>query len=211
MCRNEPFDGDGVRGVLHRPDAPGGDGLVLAHGAGGNCNAPVLVAAAEAFCGAGLTVLRIDLPFRQRRPRGPPSPHTAAEDRAGIHRAAAALREIAHGHIFLGGHSYGGRQASLLAAEEPALAAGLLLHSYPLHPPAKPDSLRTQHFPQLQARCVFVHGTQDPFGTLDEMQRALAVITAPTKLIPIEGAGHDLTRGRLDWRPVMDALLSSRS
>src|SRR6185437_14343028 len=94
MTVGEPFTGPGLRGFLHRPDVPGGDGLVLAHGAGGNCNAPVLVAAAEAFCGAGLMVLRIDLPFRQRRPRGPPSPHAAAEDRAGLRRAATTLREI---------------------------------------------------------------------------------------------------------------------
>ncbi|HTP83268.1 MAG TPA: alpha/beta fold hydrolase [Alphaproteobacteria bacterium] len=206
MSSREPFSGDGVRGVLHRPGIPGTDGLVLAHGAGGNCDAPVLVAAADAFCGAGLAVLRIDLPFRQRRPRGPPSPHTAEEDRAGLRRAVAAMRKIAPGRIFLGGHSYGGRQATLLAAEDPAVAAGLLLLSYPLHPPDKPDSLRTRHFPQLQTPGVFVHGTTDPFGTTDEMQGAVALIPAPTKLIPVEGTGHDLKRGRLDWRPVIDAL-----
>jgi predicted alpha/beta-hydrolase family hydrolase len=210
MPVSEPFSGDGVRGVLHRPDVPGGDGLVLAHGAGGNCNAPVLVAAADAFCRMGRTVLRIDLPFRQRRPRGPPSPHTAAEDRDGLRRAAAALREIAPGRICLGGHSYGGRQATLLAADEPEIAAALLLLSYPLHPPDKPDSLRTKHFPQLQVRCVFVHGDKDPFGTTEEMQAALALIAGPTTLMPVPGAGHDLKRGRLDWMPVIDSLSATR-
>ena len=63
-----PFNQLGVRGFLHRPDSANGDGLVLTHGAGGNCNMPLLVAAAEVFCAAGLTVLRCDLPFRQRRP-----------------------------------------------------------------------------------------------------------------------------------------------
>jgi predicted alpha/beta-hydrolase family hydrolase len=211
MSLREPFSGDGIRGVLHRPGIPGTEGLVLAHGAGGNCDAPVLVAAAEAFCGAGLAVLRIDLPFRQRRPRGPPSPHTAAEDRTGLRRAADALRTIASGRIFLGGHSYGGRQATLLAAEDPAVAAGLLLLSYPLHPPDKPDNRRTNHFPQLRTPCLFVHGSKDAFGSLDEMQSALALLAPPPKLIPVADAGHDLKRGRLDWRPVVDALLSSRS
>ncbi len=182
---------------------------MLAHGAGGNCDAPVLIAVAEALCGAGLSVLRIDLPFRQRRPRGPPSPHAAAEERAGLRRAVAALRELARGRVFLGGHSYGGRQASLLAAEEPALAAGLLLLSYPLHPPKKPEILRTKHFPQLRTPCIFVHGTRDPFGTIDEMQSAVALIAAPTKLIPIESAGHDLKRGAFDRRPVVQSVLGA--
>ena len=96
----------------------------------------------------------------------------------------------------------------MLAAEEPATAAALLLLSYPLHPPNKPDSLRTKHFPQLQTRCVFVHGDKDPFGTIDEMQGALALIAAPAKLIPVAGAGHDLKRGRLDWRPAIESLLA---
>jgi len=211
MPVTEPFGGRGLHGVLHRPDRPSGDGLVLAHGAGGSCNAPVLVATAEAFCGAGLAVLRIDLPFRQRRPRGPPSPHAAAEDRDGLRRAVTALREIASGRICLGGHSYGGRQATMLAAEEPALAAALLLLSYPLHPPNKPDVLRTKHFPQLRVGCVFVHGTNDPFGTIDEMREAIALITAPTTLIAVAGAGHDLKRGRFDRQAAVHSLLSFRS
>ena len=72
------FEQPGVRGFLHRPDNATGRGLVLTHGAGGNCNMPLLVAAANAFAEAGFCVLRCDLPFRQRRPKGPPSPSTAA-------------------------------------------------------------------------------------------------------------------------------------
>jgi uncharacterized protein len=75
--------------------------------------------------------------------------------------------------MFLGGHSYGGRQASMLAAEEPDLAAGLLLLSYPLHPPRRPARLRTAHFPKLTTPALFVHGTRDPFGSMDEMRAAV--------------------------------------
>src|SRR4029077_9273748 len=78
------FEEGGVRGVLHRAEVPGGPGLVLTHGAGGNCRTPLLVAAAEAFVEAGVTVLRYALPFRQRRPTGPPSPSGAATDRGGL-------------------------------------------------------------------------------------------------------------------------------
>jgi len=181
--------------------------VVLTHGAGGNCNAPLLVAAASAFAEAGLCALRCDLPFRQRRPTGPPSPSTAAADRAGLKSAVAAMREVVRGAVFLGGQSYGGRQATMLAADEPELAAGLLLFSYPLHPPGKPDRLRTDHFARLRVPAVFVQGTADPFGSIAEIRSALALIPAATRLIPIAGAGHDLRRGRFDLAPVVAALL----
>ena len=99
-----PFEAEGVRGFLHRPDRPPhglpGAGLVLTHGAGGNSTAPLLVAAAAAFSAAGLHVLRCDLPFRQRRPSGPPSPAGAAADRAGLRAAVAALRAIKSGTLY---------------------------------------------------------------------------------------------------------------
>src|SRR5258708_22196542 len=129
MRGSEPFTADDIRGVLHRPGTPSGHGLALTHGAGGNCNAPLLAAAANAFSAAGFIVLRFDLPFRQRRPSGPPSPHRAAADRAGIQRAAVALRALAPGRIILGGDSYGGRQATMLSAAEPGGADALLRFS----------------------------------------------------------------------------------
>jgi hypothetical protein len=185
---SDPF----VRGFLHRSAHPNGDGLVLTHGAGSNCQAPLLVALAETFAGAGFTVLRCDLPFRQDRSFGPPGPGEAKRDRAGLRNALAAVRSFAAGSIYLGGHSYGGRQASMLCSEQPDEAAGLLLLSYPLHPPRKPDQLRTQHFFNLQTPALFVHGVSDPFGSIAEMQQALKLIPANTKLLALEGAGHDL-------------------
>jgi predicted alpha/beta-hydrolase family hydrolase len=203
------FEQSGVRGFLHRPDSAPGRGLVLTHGAGGNCNMPLLVAAANAFAEANLCVLRCDLPFRQRRPKGPPSPSTAAVDRAGLKIAVEAIRGLVPGPVFLGGQSYGGRQATMLTADEPDIAAGLLLFSYPLHPPGKPDRLRTEHFSRLQVRAVFVQGSADPFGTVAEIRSALSSIPAATQLIAIEGAGHDLKRGRFDFAPVVAALIAT--
>lgn len=181
-----------VRGWLHVPENPNGDSLVLTHGAGANCQSPLLLALAEAFSAQGFLVLRCDLPFRQSRPYGPPFPAMAARDREGLHRAAAVLRPRTSGRLFLGGHSYGGRQASMLAAAQPEVAAGLLLLSYPLHPPRKPADLRTAHFPQLSTPALFVHGTRDPFGTSDEFQSALELIPGRRQLMEIEGAGHEL-------------------
>jgi hypothetical protein len=198
-----PFSQASVHGFLHRPDGAGERGLVLTHGAGGNCRAPLLVAAAEAFSAAGLTVLRCDLPFRQRRPSGPPSPAGAAADRAGLKAAVAALDDIVTGAVSLGGQSYGGRQATLLAADEPELVASLLLFSYPLHPPGQPHRLRTEHFPRLRVPALFVQGTADPFGSTAELRAAIALIPAATRLLSIEGAGHDLRRGRFDFATVV--------
>jgi predicted alpha/beta-hydrolase family hydrolase len=184
----DPF----VRGLLHRPAKSNGSGLILTHGAGSNCQAPLLVALAEAFAGAGYLVLRCDLPYRQDRPYGPPGPGDAKRDRAGLKNAIAALRNLATGRIFLGGHSYGGRQSSMLCAELPEATAGLLLLSYPLHPPRKPEQLRTQHFCDLRTPALFVQGTRDPFGSIAEIEQALKSIPGKTKLLPVEGAGHDL-------------------
>lgn len=192
----DPF----VRGLLHRPAKPNGSGLVLTHGAGSNCQAPLLIALAEAFAEAGFVVLRCDLPYRQDRPYGPPGPGDAKRDRAGLSNALAALKAQVSGRLFLGGHSYGGRQASMLCAELAEKAAdiappepvGLLLLSYPLHPPRKPEQLRTQHFFHLHTPVLFVEGTRDPFGSIAEIEQALKLIPAKTKLLTVEGAGHDL-------------------
>ena len=179
---------------LHQPPSPSGDGLVLTHGAGGNARAPLLVALGEAFAARGLTVLRYDLPFRQASRTAPPRPAGAARDREGLRQAVALMRSRLGGRVFLGGQSYGGRQASMLAAGEPGLVDGLLLLSYPLHPPGRPAELRTAHLPKLTAPTLFAHGSRDPFGTLDEIEAARPLIAAPTSLLGVTGAGHDLFR-----------------
>ncbi|MFZ0734558.1 MAG: alpha/beta family hydrolase [Candidatus Sulfotelmatobacter sp.] len=217
-----------VVGFLHTPETPNGDALILTHGAGGNAQAPLLRALAEAFANAGYTVLRCNLPYRQARSFGPPGPADAVRDRAGLKNAIAAVKGIVaekdddkrdekrtggapfladvarsgnagpmHENepgcrIFLGGHSYGGRQASMLCAEEPGLVAALLLLSYPLHPPRRPEQQRTQHLPDLRTPTLFVSGTRDPFGSIEELQKVLKMIPAKTRLLPVEGAGHDL-------------------
>jgi uncharacterized protein len=196
----QAFDADEVRGVLHTPEHATGDALALTHGAGSNASAPLLVSLARAFCEAGLVVLRYDLPFRVARPSGPPGPGgtaAAARDREGIVRAVEALRQRVKGRVFAGGHSYGGRQTAMAAAECPEMADGLLLLSYPLHPPKKPDQPRTGFFAEWRTPALFVHGTRDPFGTLDELRRALERIPARVDLLAVEGAGHDLRPARI--------------
>ena len=185
-----------VKGFLHRPASPGTDGMILTHGAGANCQTLLLTTLANAFCATGLTVLRCDLPFRQLRPHGPPPRGSAERDQNGLRAAVASMRSLVQGDIFLGGHSYGGRQASHVAAGEHGFVDCLLLLSFPLHPPRRPQELRSKHFPSLQTPAFFVHGARDGFGSPDEMEAALKLISVPTKLILVAGAGHELMTSR---------------
>jgi hypothetical protein len=190
-----PEGGPAVYGFLHRPAGPTRDGIALTHGAGSDCDAPLLVALATAFAEGGVTALRFDLPFRQARSQGPPSPATAARDREGIRQAVMALRQVAPRRSFAGGHSYGGRQTSMVLADDPGIAGGLLLLSYPLHPPRRREAVRTAHLPTLRAPTLFVHGTRDPFGTVVELETARTLIPTRTALLTVE-SGHDLGHAR---------------
>lgn len=181
-----------VQGFLHRAEKGSHGFLVLTHGAGGNCNASLLIALADSFASAGLSTLRCNLPYRQRKPTGPPSPSDAKQDQQGLRRAVELMRKEFSGRAFLGGSSYGGRQASMLVASDAKLVDGLLLLSYPLHPPGRPDKLRTDHFPALQTPTLFVSGTKDAFGSIAELESAIKLMPAKTKLVPVEGAAHGL-------------------
>src|SRR5438094_392859 len=173
IATEQIFQTEGIPGTLHTPDRATGHALVLTHGAGSNCNAPLLVRLARDFAAAGCLVLRFDLPFRQQRPGGSPFPAGAARDREGIARAVEAVKRLAPGPIFAGGHSYGGRQTAMAAAEWPGMADALLLLSYPLHPPHRPEQKRTAYFPELHTPALFVHGAKDPFGTIEELREAM--------------------------------------
>ena len=198
-----------VRGILHRPGGAAGDVLVLTHGAGSHHDAPVLRAVAEAFATHRTTVLRCDLPFRQARPKGPPSPAGAARDRAGLRRAVELMRARCPGRVLLGGASYGGRQATLLVAEHPGLVDGLLLLAYPLHAPGRPEAPRAAHFPRIQTPVLFVHGTRDPFATIEELDAARATLGGASALAIVDGAGHDLGGGRTPFAEGIPARLTA--
>lgn len=184
-----------VRGFLHRPEKPSGNALVLTHGAGGNCNAPLLVALGDAFAARGWVFLRCDLPFRQQRPTGPPR-GSGDVDRDGLRRAAEVMRGMVSGRVFLGGISYGGRMASMAAAEDAKLCDGLLLLSYPLHPPGKPQQLRIAHLAKIAVPTLFVSGDKDPFGSPDEFAAALKTMPSKPTLLTVPGVGHDLGFGK---------------
>ncbi|MEW5809561.1 MAG: alpha/beta family hydrolase [Actinomycetota bacterium] len=187
---------DEIDGVVHRPAGTPAGTVALTHGAGGNRDSPMLVAVCEEWARRGWLAVRYNLPYRRRRPKGPPS--GAAADLAGIVEAVAAVRALADGPVLAGGHSYGGRLTSMAVADHGLTLDSLTLFSYPLHPPGKPERARTEHLPRITVPTVFTHGTADPFGTLAELRQAAALIAAPTAIVEITGARHDLKSTTLD-------------
>ncbi|QKT07740.1 alpha/beta hydrolase [Gordonia sp. X0973] len=190
-------DDDGVVADVTTPAGPVRGLVVLAHGAGGNRRAEILRAYADAFNAHGFVAARIDLPYRQQRPKGPPSASRSGDDRDGIRRALERFRPLAPGGpVVVGGHSYGGRQASMVVAEDGAGTADvLLLSSYPLHPPGKPERRRIEHLPDIRVPTVVVHGRTDPFASADELEEAVALIDAPTLVVTV-AAPHALNPAR---------------
>ncbi|TDL12309.1 alpha/beta hydrolase [Mycolicibacterium obuense] len=189
-------DLDAIAGLVHRPSGTPVGAVALTHGAGGNRDSPMLVAVCEEWARRGWLAVRYNLPYRRRRPKGPPS--GAAADLAGIIEAVATVRTLADGPMLAGGHSYGGRLTSMAVADHGVLLDALTLFSYPLHPPGKPEKARTEHLPRITVPTVFTLGTADPFGTLDELRPAAALIAAPTAIVEVTGARHDLKSKTLD-------------
>jgi uncharacterized protein len=189
--------------------ARGVAGLVLAPGASAGRDQPALVAIDEAVSPAGVRVERIDFPYRlagRRAPDRPPVLLATVVEAAG--NLAQALR-VAPRRIALGGRSMGGRMCSMAVADG-LPAAALVLVSYPLHPPGKPERLRTEHFGAVSVPCLFVSGTRDAFGSPTELEEATAGIVGPVTHVWIEGGDHGL-RGKdsqvagvvRDWLPAL--------
>ena len=182
--------------------------VILAHGAGSDRESVLLKTLSESLTGIGLVVARIDLPYRQQRPKGPPSPSKSPADREGIVKAVAALRHFAgDGTVIVGGQSYGGRQASMVAADDPTICDGLLLTSYPLHPPGKPEKLRTEHLPGLTTPPVIIHGRSDSFGTSDEIAAAAKLFSGPVHVVEVDKADHSLKPGKSEVGPLTAAAV----
>jgi predicted alpha/beta-hydrolase family hydrolase len=186
-----------IAGVAHEPDGAPSGVVVLTHGAGGDRESPLLQQVCDEWARRGWLAVRYNLPYRRRRPKGPPS-GSAAGDRAGVVEAITVCRGLSDGPLIAGGHSYGGRQTSMVVASHEASVDVLTLFSYPVHPPGKPERPRTEHLPDITVPTVFTHGTSDPFGTPGELRDAAALIAAPTEVVEITGARHDLRSKTLD-------------
>jgi predicted alpha/beta-hydrolase family hydrolase len=168
--------------------------LLLTPGAGADRTQSALVAIDDALTEKKIVVARMDFPYRlagRRAPDRPPVLMQAVRDGAAALAKKANVRPTS---IALGGRSMGGRICSMTVADG-LPAAALVLISYPLHPPGKPEKLRVEHFPSIEVPCLFVSGTRDTFGTPDELLRETKAIAGPVTHVWIEGGDHGL-RGK---------------
>ena len=186
-----------IAGIAHEPAGKPKGAVVLTHGAGGSRESPLLQKICDQWAARGWLAVRYNLPYRRRRPKGPPS-GSAASDQAGIVEAIEFAHTLTKGPVVAGGHSYGGRMTSMVIADATAKVDALTLFSYPLHPPGKPERARTEHLPRIAVPTVFTHGTADPFGSIDELGAAITLIPAATEIVEITGARHDLGSKSLD-------------
>jgi hypothetical protein len=168
--------------------------VLLAPGAGADRNQSALVAIDTALTATGVMVARMDFPYRKAGRRNPDRPPVLLQAVLEEAEALAAAAGCAPEEIALGGRSMGGRIGSLAVADGLA-AAALILISYPLHPPGRPDKLRTEHFPHLFVPCLFVSGTRDAFATPEELTAATAAIPGPVTHRWLEGRDHGLRGG----------------
>ncbi len=163
--------------------------LLLTPGAGSDRNHSSLIAIEAAV--APMPVARIDFPYRRAGRKAPDrAPRLVAcvvEEAATLARTAGVSAE----RVVLGGRSMGGRMCSMAVAEGLA-ASGLVLISYPLHPPGRPERMRVDHFPAMNVPCLFISGTRDAFATPTELEAASALVPGPVTHVWIEGAGHGL-------------------
>lgn len=197
------LDIDAVDVAWHHPERGTGPAVLLTHGAGGDLDDQGLVALATAIAAVGHLAVRCNMPYRQRRPKGPPP---RAE--RGLGELAAVLAGVAHAvpdaaAWVLGGKSYGGRLATMVAAVAQGVdrivardvvpwPVGVLCYSYPLHPPDTPDKVRVAHWPDIDVPVLFLEGSNDPFGGPDELAPHLALLTAESTVVPVAGGDHSL-------------------
>jgi uncharacterized protein len=173
----------------------GGPALVVAHGAGAGMDHPFMAGFADALAAAGVSALRFNFPYIEKGRRSPGSPKDAIAAYAAAVEAATV--RSAGRPVFGGGKSYGGRMASMAAADG-VPAAGLVFLGYPLHAPGKPDQIRDEHLYGLTQPMLFLQGTKDPFAKPEELQRVLKKLGKRATYVPFEGAGHSFERSRSD-------------
>jgi len=174
-------------------DIRAGVALLLAHGAGGNQMSPFMVDYAKGLAARGINVVTFNFLYSEQKRKLPDrTDKLEACWRAVIAAARSGVLspEIARARLAIGGKSMGGRIASQVAASDGEGIAGLVALGYPLHPPRRPEQLRTKHLPALAVPMLIVQGERDAFGTPDELRPVLRTVKAKTELYVVEGGDH---------------------
>lgn len=189
-------------------------GVLLFPGAGSGSDHPSLIAIEEKL--SPLLVRRNDFDYRIEGRKAPDRPRKLVTRVRECARQFADDLQIPTSQLVLGGRSMGGRICSMVAAGVPDTdgleampVAGVILISYPLHPPEKPASLRVEHFERLMVPCLFIQGTKDDFGRPEELQEWTAKIPGKVTHHFIEGARHELKKKDAEIAEVIQAWLLS--
>ena len=183
--------------------------FVIAHGAGAGQSSPFMTRFARGMVERGISAATFDFPYIRDRRKVPDK----AEKLEACWGEAimAAKTELGSVPLFIGGKSMGGRIASQVAAGEHSPVAGLIYLGYPLHPPGKPQQMRDAHLPRIAEPMLFVQGSRDAFGTVDEIRALLPRLQRAT-IVEVAGGDHSFKvsgRGRPPdqvMTEVMDAV-----
>ena len=178
---------------MARKSPPAVAGLVLTPGASAGREQSSLVAIDDALSADGIGVERIDFPYHLAGRRAPDRPPVLIATVVAASEALADALGVPARRIALGGRSMGGRICSMAVADG-LPAAALVLISYPLHPPGKPDRPRTEHLGAVSVPCLFVSGTRDAFASPEELEAATAAIAGPVSHVWIDGGDHSLRK-----------------
>ena len=188
-----PLDGGATTTATHYESAaPAGAWLVLAHGAGAGQRHPFMVSIAKALAGRGIDVVTFNFPYMEQKRRAPDRAPVLEQCFRAVVAAAGEQRSLRTRRLFIGGKSMGGRMATHLAAQGLDGLRGVIALGYPLHPPGKPQELRSAHLPAITGPVLIVQGERDAFGTPTELAPVIASMPAEVTLHVVAGGDHSL-------------------
>lgn len=189
--------GGTVSAILDTPDgfrAGATPVVVLAHGSGNDMRSAFLEFFATALCDRGMAVLRFNFPYKEPGGQRPPDRmEVLAETYRDVVHAASQRTGSPPGPLFVGGKSLGARVGSVVCAEKFVVPTGLVYLGYPLHPPGKPNEDRAEHLPAIGKPMLFVQGTRDPFGAIEEFRALRKQMRLAGALHVVEGGDHSFT------------------
>lgn len=179
--------------------------LVLGHGAGAGQQHPFMTAVAKGFAARGVDVVTFDFPYMRERRKIPDK--APVLEKAFADAVVVARQWSSAARLFIGGKSMGGRMATHLGAAHLEGLAGIVVFGYPLHPPGKPEQLRVQHLPSIEAPVLIVQGERDAFGSPQELKRAIESMTAQVTLHTVAKGDHSLAVAGRRRDDILDEVL----
>jgi hypothetical protein len=168
--------------------------IILGHGAGANQLSPAMRLFASGLAERGFDAMTFNFLYMEQGRRVPDPKAKLESCYRAVIDAARSHKKLKSNRVVIGGKSMGGRIASQVAASEESAAniAGLVFLGYPLHPPGKPDQLRTEHLPFVRPPMLFIQGSRDAFGTTDEIRGIIKKLRLTAKVYEIAGGDHSL-------------------